>query len=110
MENNYSVPQTILQQLGGNKFVLMTGSKNFEGKNPTATDKGYLRMKLIKNAGNVNYLTVTLDWDDTYTMEFFKLSLTKGEIKKTNFKTFNDVYFDDLQEIFTSVTQLYTSL
>ena len=36
------VAQTILQQLGGNKFVVMTGSKNF------IAGENFLRMNLKK--------------------------------------------------------------
>ena len=38
-----SVAATILQQLGGHKFVVMTGSSHF------VSDKNTLRMKLAKN-------------------------------------------------------------
>ena len=37
------VAQTIFEQLGGNKFVAMTGSKNF------VASENFLRMNLTKN-------------------------------------------------------------
>ena len=59
-----TIAQTILDQLGGNKFMAMTGSKNF-------TDCGRsLSMRLAKNASRANYLKITLNGLDTYDMEF----------------------------------------
>ena len=55
-----SVADTILQQLGGHKFVVMTGSSHF------VSDKNTLRMKLAKNKSKANKLDITLDAYDTY--------------------------------------------
>lgn len=42
------VADIILNQLGGNKFVVMTGSKNF------VSDGNTLRMNLAKNCSKAN--------------------------------------------------------
>ena len=107
-----SVANTILQQLGGNKFIVMTGSKNF------LSDGNTLRMSLTKNESKANRLEITLDADDTYTMRFYKY--TAGRLNKKTFSwtedkvvevnTVNGVYYDMLQPIFTQVTGLYTHL
>lgn len=111
-----NVPEIILNQLGGNKFVVMTGSKNF------VADGNTLRMTLAKNGSKANRLHITLDADDTYTMHFFrytagglKVNHKKGtaefvDDKITEVKTFHGVYCDQLQELFTEVTKLYTRL
>lgn len=111
-----SVPTIILQQLGGNKFLAMTGAHHLMG------DKDSLHMQLPRNKSKANRLTITLDWDDTYTMRFFyfKSGYVKIDHKKQTAtvipeKEF-DVYkcdglfFDQLQEIFTEVTGMYTHL
>ena len=106
------VAEVILSQLGGNKFVAMTGSKNF------ISDKNTLRMDLVSNKSKANKLWITLQADDTYTMKFFKF--TKGKLntktyewkeeQSVDIRVANGVYFDMLQDIFTDVTGLYTHL
>ena len=94
------VANTILQQLGGNKFTVMTGSKNYRG------DDKSLTMNLTRNKLSAKFLTITLEGDDTYTMLF--QSMRKFEIKtKAEIK---GVYCDMLQAIFTEQTGLYTHL
>ena len=48
--SNMSVAKTILEQLGGNKFRMMTGAKHFMG-----FAEG-LVMKIGRNSSNSNYL------------------------------------------------------
>lgn len=110
MEN--TVANEIFRQLGGNKFVVMTGCKNF------AVDKNSLSMRIPKNKSKANYLKITLNGDDTYTMVFKKITLprfnsktmTFTEYKESVVKTFEHIYCDQLQELFTEVTWMYTSL
>lgn len=107
-----TVANTILEQLGGNKFIAMTGAKNF------LADGNTLRMTLPKNMSKANRLYITLEADDTYTMHFFKF--TAGRLNKKTFeftedkvvevRTINGVYFDMLQDLFTEVTGMYTHL
>tara|TARA_B110000908_G_C9836695_1_gene263787 strand:+ start:92 stop:391 length:300 start_codon:yes stop_codon:yes gene_type:complete len=94
------IATTILQQLGGNKFAVMTGSKNFiAGKNS-------LSMKLSRNSSKCNYLRITLNGKDLYDIEFISI---RGSVIKTK-EAFNDVYNDQLVNIFESTTGLYTRL
>jgi hypothetical protein len=107
-----TIAQTILEQLGGNRFVVMTGAKNF------VADGHTLRMTLPKNHSKANRLYITLDADDTYTMDFFKF--TPGRLsrktweftddKKETVKKISGVYCDQLQEIFTETTWMYTHM
>ena len=101
--------ETILQQLGGRRFQVMTGTKNFvyDSKEPN-----FLRMDLQRNKSGANRLKITLDANDTYTMHFYKGSLCKKtfDYKMTKQQTFEGVYCDMLQDIFTKVTGMYTSL
>ena len=96
-----SVATTILDQLGGNKFRVMTGAKNF-------MDHGNaLSMRIGRNSSNSNYLKITLNDSDLYDVRFSKVT-KMGEEKSV--REFNDVYNDMLVEIFESHTGMYTSL
>lgn len=106
------VADIILEQLGGNKFLAMTGA------NHLLSDGNTLRINLPKNASKANRLWITLNADDTYTMNFFKFTagrlnkktFTWTEDKKVDVKEIKGVYCDMLQDIFTSVTGMYTHL
>ena len=101
LESDMSVATTILNQLGGNKFRVMTGAKNF-------MDHGNaLSMRIGRNSSNSNYLKITLNDSDLYDVHFSKVT-KMGEEKSV--REFNDVYNDMLVEIFESHTGMYTSL
>ena len=95
------VARIILEQLGGRRFSVMTGAKNFVN-----TGDG-LSMKIGRNKTNSNYLKITLNEMDTYDMEFAKV--TKWGDKKSVTK-YKDVYNDMLRPVFTEHTGMYTSL
>lgn len=85
-----------LKQLGGNKFIAMTGAKNF------TIGKEGLAFKIGRNAKAVNYVVIQLNGKDLYDMKFQKGTRV--------LKTANDVYGDQLQKMFTKHTGMYTSL
>ncbi len=58
------IAQTIIDQLGGNKFVAMTGAHQF-----THMPSG-VTFRIGANAKKVTHLRITLTGDDDYTMEF----------------------------------------
>lgn len=94
------VATTILNQLGGRRFVMMTGSKNFIAKSNGLT------MKLSRNQSGANYLSIELTPRDTYKMTFSSIR----NFNITTKKVMDDVYCDQLQSMFTHVTGLYTRL
>ena len=96
-----SVAKEILNQLGGNKFRVMTGAKNFMG-----FSEG-LVMKIGRNSSNSNYLKITLNSMDLYDMEFAKVS-RMGEKKSVT--EYNNVYNDSMVEVFEKHTGMYTKL
>ena len=90
-----------LKQLGGNRFIMMTGAKHF-GVGPNG-----MSFKIGRNSKRVNH--VTIDYDrgrDLYNMKFDWVTI-KG-IK--NKKTLKGIYADQLQDMFTKYTGMYTSL
>ena len=96
-----SVAKTILEQLGGNKFRVMTGAKNFMGFSDG------LVMKIGRNSSNSNYLKITLNSMDLYDMKFCKLTRKFEEKSVTEY---SDVYNDMLTDVFTKHTGMYTKL
>ena len=92
----------ILRQLGGNRFITMTGAKHF-----VADDKKKLIIfKIGRNSKGVNYIKITLTSMDTYDMEFIMMRAGKMTTKSKA----TGVYNDQLQETFTEHTGLYTRL
>ena len=96
-----TIAQTILSQLGGNKFIAMTGVKNL-----TASECA-LNMQLPVNDSKAKYLTIELSKADTYTVTFMSMD-RKFNLKTVAQKT--GVYAEMLKDIFTSTTGLKTSL
>lgn len=104
MSNASQVAGTILQQLGGRKFTTMTGAKNIFAVNEKL---GGLSFKLPRFAGvKVNYVKIVLNGNDLYDIEFGRIYGNKYSL----LNTVNDVYCDQLEEIFTQETGLATRL
>ena len=94
--------EEVLQQLGGRRFIAMTGAKNFV-KNDK--DKSIV-FRVPKAKNSINTIRITLTSMDLYNVEFIS-------VRGTNIKTVateKGVYNDQLQAIFTKYTGLYTSL
>ena len=89
-----------LKQLGGNKFIAMTGAKQF------SFGKQGLGFRIGKNSKSINYVRVDLKSNDLYDMEFIRIRGTKIKVVKK----VTGVYNDQLQKIFTKHTGLYTRL
>ena len=95
-EGGREIAQTILQQLGGNKFIAMTGAKNLG-----FTDKG-LQMKIGRNAKGVTHVIIELTSMDLYDIEFVKVRA----MKRTTIKKLKGIYADQLGKIFKKYTGL----
>ena len=97
------VQQTIVEQMGGNKFRTMVGCKGMtvDGDEPAVTFHiGGGAKKRIK------YVKVELMADDTYTMTFSKLFKYEQKV----IAAVKGVYNDMLQDVFTEHTGFHTSL
>ena len=93
--------EIILQQLGGNKFIAMTGAKNF------GTDrKGGLTFKIGRNSKSVSHVRVRLTSMDLYDMEFLQVRAGKIKIKSKE----KGVYADQLGKMFKKNTGLNVRL
>lgn len=133
--NNKQIANTILQQLGGRQFIMMTGANNL-----VAIENG-LRFRIGRNGTRTNVVKIVLKGDDTYRMQFIYQGrevnpgtiLIKYADKGLSEQEYNDVvtkaiarakknaepkvlqeydgvYCDQLQELFTNYTKLYTRL
>ena len=99
--SNLKVAKIILEQLGVNKFRMMTGAKHFGARDNS------LSMRIGRNSSNSNYLKITLNSMDTYDMKFCKLTRKFEEKSVTEY---NNIYNDMLTDQFTAHTGMYTSL
>ena len=96
------IAQTIMQQIGGNRFAVMTGAKQF-----VALGNG-LQFKLPSNFAKkgINCIKITLTPADLYDVEFFKIrGMNVTEVEKSE-----GLYADMLQSEFRRVTGLDTHL
>lgn len=102
-------PKQTLQQLGGNKFLAMTGAKNlmYDEK------ENYFSFKLPRAKNGINYVKITLNSNDYYDIEYatFRMSMKseKGYTYKVK-KSFDNVPAENLRDNFEQTTGLYTSL
>ena len=101
------IAKTILQQIGGNRFATMTGSKDF-------IDLGNgLRMNLSRNKTSANRLDILLDEEtDTYIMKFYRHTFSKKTFEVTQKEIVRNegIYCDMLEDMFSEVTGLVTRL
>lgn len=95
-----SIGTTILAQLGGNKFVAMTGARNL-----IALEKG-LQFDLPRNASKANRVSISLQANDTYVMHFYTVRGIKCELIDLR----SDLYADQLCTVFEAFTGLATRL
>lgn len=98
------IAQTILEQLGGRRFQMMTGAKSL-----TAQPDG-LTFRLPGGGGfcqdGINMVDIRLTGRDDYDLTF---SRVRGRTV-TTIKSLTGIYADQLQDVFTSATGLQTSL
>jgi hypothetical protein len=99
-----NVAQAILAQLGGQRFLVMTGARNLVGD--AQRERGSLSFKVGKNAKGVTHVRITLQADDLYRVESLKL---RG-VSVAALATADGVYADQLRATFTAQTGLDTSL
>ena len=101
---NLDIAKTILEQLGGHRFSVMTGAKNFVGHPDGLSFRlpgggGFCR-------GGINYVKVTLTPADTYTVTFSRVRGAKVTVVDEAW----DVYADGLRAAFSRATGLHLSL
>ena len=91
-----TVARSILDQLGGARFVAMTGARDFVGSADSLT------FKIGVNPKRVSQVRVTLTSADLYSVTFFRI----GKAPQIE----SDVYSNMLEAVFSERTGLYTQL
>lgn len=102
------VAKTILAQLGGRRFTVMTGAKDFLGSEAEKNLSFRLPSRFAKNG--INKVIITLDWTDTYTVEAMKITKGRNGYRATTIEKRDSVYVEDLQKVFMALTGLDTKL
>lgn len=106
-----TVAQIILAQLGGRRFIAMTGARN-------AFDLGRkLSFDLPRGCKDrINNVLITLEPNDTYTVRFGRTATSRNKDRTATRYTnhciavVEGVYNDQLEEIFTNYTGLATRI
>jgi len=98
------IAKTILEQLGGNRFIAMTGAKHFVGS------KDALSFRLPGGGGftrqGINAVRITLNGLDLYDLEFMRV---RG-VKTVQVAGLECVHVEDLRKMFEHYTGLRVSL
>lgn len=98
-----TVANTILEQLGGARFRLMTGANTF-----VSSEKS-LQMKLPRSTQNgATHLKITLNGADLYDMAWMRWN--SQTLEMAVIETDEGIYDEMLQDVFTTRTGLFTSL
>jgi len=95
-------PNQTLQQLGGNRFIAMTGAKNLA----VDKSKNELHMKIMRNAKGISHVRIRLTSMDLYDMEFLQVRAGRIKIKSKE----KGVYGDQLGKMFKKNTGLNVRL
>lgn len=93
---------TILNQLGGRRFIVMTGARNLIGSTCDLSFRLPARFALH----GIDVVQIRLNESDLYDVTFARL---RGRHMAT-IATHHDVYADQLQPVFRAVTGLDTHL
>uniref|UniRef100_A0A6M3LQV5 Uncharacterized protein n=1 Tax=viral metagenome TaxID=1070528 RepID=A0A6M3LQV5_9ZZZZ len=101
-DEQIEIANTIIKQLGGHRFVVMTGAKHI-----FAHESGVsFRVPGTMTKNRINYVKITLNTMDTYDIEFKRIY----GLKVKDISDFSGAYCDMLQEVFTKETGLNTHL
>lgn len=101
------IAQTILDQLGGNKFLVMTGAKNLQ-----AVESGFSFTLPSKFATNkANFVKIELTVMDDYVVSFYHNKCrSRFSVECELISRHDGIYCDTLQSLFTRETGLHTHL
>jgi len=98
------VAQNILSQLGGRRFIMMTGAKNLVAHKDGLSF--HLPARSAKNG--INHVSIKLNAMDLYDVQYSKWNARKLEMNEV--ARIDNAYNDMLVENFENETGLYTTL
>ena len=101
-EERQGIANTIVRQIGGRRFMAMTGVKKF-----IMNSQGGIEFKIGRNKSKANHVMINYNFGkDLYDVSFGKIRAGKY----TTLETIEEVYCDMLEDIFEDFTGLYTRL
>lgn len=114
------IANEIARQLGGSRrLAMMAGAKDFFSLGEGEDYRGGLQFALkpckFKKSG-INKIRIYLNFSDTYTVEFLKVTVPgvrKGKFHDGSVKTVckvSDIYCDQLMDLFEEQTGLFLTL
>lgn len=105
---NYSeqVAQIILEQLGGKRFIAMSGASNLAYFDDEGESGLCFRLPSHFAINNINIVRIKLTFADDYTVTFY----SKQGSRIAQISEHEGIYCDQLQWLFTRETGLYTRL
>ncbi|EEJ5117672.1 TPA: hypothetical protein N2G45_002874 [Salmonella enterica] len=108
MTRNKEIATTILNQLGGNRFIVMTGARQF-----VAVENG-LQLDLPRKAhfvkNGINRIVIRLNGSDLYDLTAMRIVTRNSIPTVSTVSEHTDLYCDMLQDTFTDITGLNTHL
>lgn len=102
MATDMTVSHEILAQLGGGRFIAMTGARDFVGDDASLT----FRLPATMTKGRASGMRITLAGDDSYVLETFRVVRFEMRILAER----RGIYVEALRRTFTEMTGLVTSL
>jgi hypothetical protein len=101
------IAKTIIDQLGGALFIMMTGARGF-----LSLESG-VRFTLDDNfaKNGINKVEIVLTTADLYDVTYYRVGRNAGGmLESTTVYCAEGLYFDQLQDSFIKQTSLYLSL
>lgn len=97
------IADEILRQLGGRRFLVMTGAKNLMSFDVLDGDRKWPGLQVQFPQGNAKVMRIALAPDDTYVIQFMTRA---GRVTKE----MDDIYSEVLQRVVSDYTGLALSL
>ena len=104
--SDQTVALTFLAQLGGPRFIAMTGAYSLT----SAPGSLSARLPITGNKLRAGGFRVTLNDHDLYDLVFVGVQMKNGITRFADLATATDIYEDQLQETFSALTGLATHL
>lgn len=102
-QESKEIAQTIINQLGGKEFVVLTGSNGF------IIHESGVSFRVGANPKKISHCTITLNSGDLYNLIFYSTQYSENGQSLKNETELTDIFCEDLKDVFESKTGLYVS-
>lgn len=97
------IAATIIEQLGGGRFIAMTGARDFISGEVEGNGNPGVKFRLPRANDGINIVSVTLTPMDLYDLIFYRVRGTDIQVVQKH----EGIYCESLRKIFTDATGLY---